>query len=58
MTARASNTASELARTLKALAQAGMTVREVVIKGGEARLILADAKESKQGPKPKEWPQG
>jgi len=58
MSARASNRVSDITRTLKALADAGLTVREVVMKGGEARLILADAPESKQGPKPKEWPQG
>jgi hypothetical protein len=58
MTARASNTAADMARALKALADAGLTVREVIMKGGEARLVLADRKDMPQGPRPKEWPQG
>lgn len=58
MTARATVTKADMARTLKAVKDAGLTVREIIMSDGEARFVLAEASKVPHAGQPKEWPAG
>ena len=55
MTAKASVTRAELARMLRAVTDAGLTVSEIVMADGEARFVLASKPEVTQSGRPIEW---
>lgn len=58
MTKPTSVTMSEIARSLRAVADAGLSVREVVLEEKRVRIVtvpVADSDEKEQGPKPKQW---
>lgn len=56
MTRAATVTQSDLARALRAAADAGLPVAEIVMTPRQVRLVLAKPPESPKGPMPKEWP--
>lgn len=55
MTAKASVTKAEVARMLRAVADAGMSVKEIIVAEGQARFVLAEPPKVPQSGRPLEW---